>query len=168
MTDSAMSTRAKVEKSMKKRRAAESRFRTYGLLSVLFGVLCLVVLFGNIFSKGFSAFSQTVLTTTIHLDTDYLGVTATSDPQELRNADYEGLIKQYLKDTYEPSGRRERRDLYGMVSVGAAWQLQDMVLENPSLLGQTIHINMTMDDDVDQWFKHTISVRRFFGANSSR
>lgn len=154
MTDSAMSTRAKVEKSMKKRRAAESRFRTYGLLSVLFGVLCLVVLFGNIFSKGFSAFSQTVLTTTIHLDTDYLGVTATSDPQELRNADYEGLIKQYLKDTYEPSGRRERRDLYGMVSVGAAWQLQDMVLDNPSLLGQTIHINMTMDDDVDQWFKH--------------
>ena len=74
-----MTTRQKVEKSMAKRRASESRFRTYGLLSVLFGLLCLVLLFGNIFSKGFSAFSQTVMTAEITLDTEYLGVTPDSD-----------------------------------------------------------------------------------------
>ncbi len=149
-----MTTRQKVEKSMAKRRASESRFRTYGLLSVLFGLLCLVLLFGNIFSKGFSAFSQTVMTAEITLDTEYLGVTPDSDEQALMNANYEGLIKNYLKETYKPSGRKERRALYGMVSVGAAWQLQDQVLADPSILGSKITLNLVMDDDVDQWYKH--------------
>ena len=149
-----MTTRQKVEKSMAKRRASESRFRTYGLLSVLFGLLCLVLLFGNIFSKGFSAFSQTVMTAEITLDTEYLGVTPDSDEQALMNANYEGLIKNYLKETYQPSGRKERRALYGMVSVGAAWQLQDQVLADPSILGSKITLNLVMDDDVDQWYKH--------------
>ena len=149
-----MTTRQKVEKSMAKRRASESRFRTYGLLSVLFGLLCLVLLFGNIFSKGFSAFSQTVMTAEITLDTEYLGVTPDSDKQALMNANYEGLIKNYLKETYQPSGRKERRALYGMVSVGAAWQLQDQVLADPSILGSKITLNLVMDDDVDQWYKH--------------
>ena len=149
-----MTTRQKVEKSMAKRRASESRFRTYGLLSVLFGLLCLVLLFGNIFSKGFSAFSQTVMTAEIALDTEYLGVTPDSDEQALMNANYEGLIKNYLKETYQPSGRKERRALYGMVSVGAAWQLQDQVLADPSILGSKITLNLVMDDDVDQWYKH--------------
>lgn len=154
MTNSTMTTRQKVEASMKRRRSAETRFRVYGMASVLFGVLCLVVLFGNIFGKGTSAFTQTVLTTELTIDAAELGVTSASTEQELRNADYEGLIKDHFKAAYEPKGRKERRDLYKLISVGAAWQLQDMVIENPSLVGQTLQVNLIMDDDVDQWFKH--------------
>jgi len=154
MTDSTMITRQKVEASMKRRRAAETRFRLYGMASVLFGVLCLVVLFGDIFGKGASAFRQTVLTTEITLDAEYLDITPASDKRALMNANYEGLIKNHFKAEMEPSGRKERRQLYSLISAGAGWQLQEEVLNDPSLIGQTITIELLMDDDVDQWLKH--------------
>lgn len=154
MTDTSMTTRQKVEKSMRRRRSAEQRFRVYGLLSVLFGLLCLLVLFGNILSQGLSAFQQTVIHTSIKIDGDYLGINKKSDEMEIRNADFEGLIKNHLKEWMQPEGRKERRQLYSMVSAGASWQLVDLVQNDPSLIGQTIDIDLIADDDVDQWLKH--------------
>ncbi|WP_221793654.1 phosphate ABC transporter permease PstA [Oceanobacter mangrovi] len=154
MTDQSLSTRVKVERSMARRRRAETRFRLYGMASILFGLLCLVVLFGNILSKGLSAFEQTVLTTDIYLDKDFLGLSRQSPESELLNGDYEGLIKEYLKESMQPSGRSERRDLYSMVSVGAHWQLQQLVVNNPNLLGDTVTVELIMDDEIDQWLKH--------------
>jgi len=154
MTNTSMTTREKVEKSMTRRRAAEKRFRVYGLLSVLFGLLCLVVLFGDILSKGLSAFSQTVIQTQILIDGDYLGVNSRSSDQEMRNANFEGLIKNHLKEQVHPDGRQERRALYSLVSAGAAWQLQEAVIADPALIGKTLDIALIADDDVDQWLKH--------------
>lgn len=155
MTNSSnLTTREKVEKSMAKRRAAETRFRLYGMASILFGLLCLVVLFGDILSKGTSAFSQTVVEQTVLLDADYLGLTAQSSEKEIRAANFEGLIKRHLKKTYEPKGRKNRRALYGMVSAGASWQLIEAVQANPELLGKELSIALLADDAVDQWFKH--------------
>ncbi|WP_430460594.1 phosphate ABC transporter permease PstA [Thalassolituus sp. LLYu03] len=154
MTETSVTTRQKVEKSMKRRRAAEKRFRAYGLLSVLFGLLCLVVLFGNILSQGLSSFRQTVIHTEILVDGDYLGINKKSEEQEIRNADFEGLIKNHLKEWMKPEGRNERRDLFSMVSAGASWHLMEMVQADPKLIGQTISIDLLADDEVDQWFKH--------------
>lgn len=154
MTETSATTRQKVEQSMKRRRAAEKRFRVYGLLSVLFGLLCLLVLFGNILSQGLSSFRQTVIHTEILIDGDYLGINKKSDEQEIRNADFEGLIKEHLKEWMQPEGRSERRDLFSMVSAGASWQLVEMVQADPKLIGQTVAVDLLADDEVDQWFKH--------------
>ena len=149
-----LTTREKVEKSMAKRRASETRFRAYGVASVLFGLLCLVVLFGDILSKGTSAFSQTVIEQTLTIDGDYLNISASSTEDELKFANFEGLIKRHLKATYQPKGRSERRALYGMISAGAAWQIQAAVLDDRSLVGKEITLPLLADDAVDQWFKH--------------
>ena len=149
-----LTTREKVEKSMAKRRAAETRFRLYGVASILFGLLCLVVLFGDILSKGTSAFRQTVVEQTIMLDGDYLGLTAQSTDKEIRRANFEGLIKKHLKKNYKPKGRKARRALYGMVSAGASWQLVEAVQANPELIGKELTIALLADDAVDQWLKH--------------
>ena len=154
MTDSMMSTREKVARSMKKRRAREMRFRAYGLLSVLFGLLCLLVLFGDILSKGTSAFRQTVVQTDLFLDPDFLGVSAKSETADIVAADFDGLIKQHFRQLMDVSGRRERRELSALISAGAAWQVQAMVVADPQLLGQTIPVNVLLDDEADQWFKH--------------
>lgn len=154
MTDSIMSTREKVARSMKKRRAREMRFRAYGLLSVLFGLLCLLVLFGDILSKGTSAFRQTVVQTDLFLDPDFLGVSAKSETADIVAADFDGLIKQHFRELMDVSGRRERRELSALISAGAAWQVQAMVVADPQLLGQTIPVNVLLDDEADQWFKH--------------
>ncbi len=154
MTDSMMSTRAKVARSMKKRRAREMRFRAYGMVSVLFGLLCLLVLFGDILSKGTSAFRQTVLQTEVFLDTDFLGVNRKSDTSEIFAADFDGLVKQHFRDMTGTTDRRQRRELYALVSAGAAWEIQAAVVADPELLGQKVTFNLLLDDEADQWFKH--------------
>lgn len=154
MTNSNMTTREKVEFSMKKRRAREFRFRAFGLLSVLLGLLCLVVLFTDILSKGLSTFQQTVMTTTITLDTEYLGVTKKSEEAEILDANYEGLIREHLRTLTGAESRTERRQLFAMISPAAGLDLRDMVANDHKLLGKTIEVKLLMDDEVDQWFKH--------------
>jgi len=154
MTNTSLTTREKVEHSMKRRRAAETRFRIIGMASVLFGLLCLVVLFSDILSKGASAFTQTFIETEIYLDGDYLGLTPQSSFDEIRTANFEGLVKNHFKELVNPDGRKERRQLYSLISAGASWQLQRAVADDPSIIGQKLKIDLIVDDDVDQWYKH--------------
>ena len=58
MNRSLEETRARVERSLRRRYWAERRFRAYGLLAVLMGIMFVFVLFGSIVSKGYTAFRQ--------------------------------------------------------------------------------------------------------------
>lgn len=149
-----LTTREKVEKSLARRRAKETRFRFYGMASVFFGMLCLVLLFTDIASKGTSAFKQTSLTTDIVLDSSYLNLTKDSSIDEVRFANFDGLIKRHFDKEVNPNGRSAKRALFKLISPGAAWQLQEHLLANPDALNTSITIELLMDDDVDQWFKH--------------
>jgi phosphate transport system permease protein len=154
MNPAQLTTRQKVELGLKRRRAAETRFRLYGMASVFFGMLCLVVLFTDIASKGTSAFKQTSLTTEVFLDSSYLNLTKDSKVDEVRFANFEGLIKRQFAKNFKPNGRKETRELFKLISPGASWQIQEVLLANPDVLDTTISIELLMDDDVDQWFKH--------------
>jgi len=154
MTINTLTTRQKVEKSLARRRAAETRFRLYGMASVFFGMLCLVVLFTDIASKGTSVFKQTSLNTDIYLDSDYLNLNKESSSEEIQFANFEGLIKRHFAKSLKPKGRKAKRELFKLISPGAAWQVQELLLANPALVNTTVNIELLMDDDVDQWFKH--------------
>jgi phosphate transport system permease protein len=154
MTAKTLTTREKVENSLGRRHAAETRFRLYGMASVFFGMLCLVLLFTDIASKGTSAFRQTSLTTEILLDSNYLNINKDSKVEDIRFANFSGLIRRHLDQSLQPQGRQAKRELFKLISAGAAWQLQDLILANPAVIDTTISIELLMDDDVDQWFKH--------------
>ena len=154
MTTTNLTTREKVELSLARRRAAETRFRLYGMASVFFGMLCLVVLFTDIASKGTSAFKQTSLTTEILLDSNYLSLNKDSSADDIRFANFEGLIKRHFAKSLKPKGRKAKRELFKLISPGAAWQLQELLLAHPAAIDTKINIELLMDDDVDQWFKH--------------
>jgi phosphate transport system permease protein len=154
MTTNTLTTRQKVEKSLARRRAAETRFRLYGMASVFFGMLCLVVLFTDIASKGTAAFKQTSLTTEILLDSSYLNLNKDSTIEEVRFANFSGLIKRHFAKSLQPKSRKDKRELFHLISAGAAWQLQELLLTNPAAIDTMVSIELLMDDDVDQWFKH--------------
>lgn len=166
MQNTALTTRQKVAASMKRRRAAETRFRLFGVASILFGMLCLVVLFTDIISKGKSAFTQTVVTMDVTIDADYLNLSADSTVEQIQAANFGGLMKRHLKKTMQPQGRGQRRTLYKMISAGAEWQLQQAVLDNPSIVGSVLTIDLLADDDIDQWFKHDRKVANGTGRMS--
>ena len=53
---------------------ADLRFRIYGILGLLIAGSALMFLLVNIFSTGYNAFRQTVVTMEFHLDAETLGI----------------------------------------------------------------------------------------------
>ena len=137
-----------IKASLKRRNAAERRFRFYGVLAIGFAVACLGILFFTILSKGISAFQQTYIQVDIHFDSQQI------DPDNLSDADYQGIVKKSLRGLFpEVRSRRAKRDLYKLVSSGASYELLDLVKSNPELIGKTVPVWVTADDDVDMFIK---------------
>ena len=157
MSNEILSRSERVSRRLRKRYAAERRFRFFGLLSVAAGFVFLVLLFASIISSGYTAFLQTYVRLDITFDPQELGVPETPTPEQLSSANYDALVRVALRDLFpQVSGRRDRRTLYGTVSTGAAFQLRDMVLADPGLLGSTRSIWVLADDDVDTFVKGRI------------
>ena len=147
MTDSRSHSET-IKASLKRRNAAERRFRFYGMLAIGFAVACLGILFFTILSKGISAFQQTYIQIDINFDSEQI------DSKKLADANYQGLVKRGLRELFpEVKSRRDKKDLYKLVSSGASYELLDMVRNDPSLIGKNVSVWVTADDDVDMFAK---------------
>jgi phosphate transport system permease protein len=143
-----------VNASLKRRHAQERRFRFLGAIAVLLGLLFVAILFIDIVVKGHTAFRQTYIHVPVDFDAVTLDPTGERDPQTLANADYAGLIKASMRKLFpDITDRRELRELYALVSVGAAQELQRMVLAHPSVVGTTRDIWVLAGADVDMLMK---------------
>lgn len=148
------STIEQVNKNLAKRYRAERRFKAYGIASITFGLLCLVTLFTDIIGKGHSAFFQTYIQLEIHFDPENLDITDINDSEQLNTANYDAVIRTALRKLFpDVSGRKEKRELYSLISSGAGYHLQDMILSDRTLLGKTQTIWLLADDDTDTYFK---------------
>ena len=137
-----------VKKGLAKRYRSERLFRFMGLAAILASLLFLSFLFVGIISNGYSALFQTRLQLNVFFDPARLPA------DDLATADYPGLVKTALRNMFpEARGRSEKRELYSLVSSGAAFQLRGRVLADPSLIGQTEKIWVLADDDVDMLIK---------------
>ena len=137
-----------VNRGLAKRYRAEKRFRLYGLGAIIASLAFLSVLFISIVGNGYTAFWQTYIKLDIHFDP------AALEKEALATADYSGLIKKSLREMFpQVHSRRDKRTLYGMVSSGAGYQLRDLVLRDPDVIGQTIPVWVKADDDIDMFVK---------------
>ena len=147
-------TRQKVEAGLRRRYNRERRFRLYGLLSVVFGVAFLGFLLVTIIGNGYTAFRQTYLRLDIVFDAASIDPEGRADPQVLAAADYQALVKAALGRLFpQVTERRERRELNALVSSVATYQLRDMVLATPGLVGQHKMLWLPADDTVDMQVK---------------
>ena len=143
-----------VNRTLKKRYRAERRFRVYGLLSIFLAMAFLAILFISIIGTGASAFRQTFVQLEIEFSEEILGLNGNREPEVLQTADFGGLIKNALRNAFPDVRKRgDKRKLYDLVSPGAAYELREMVLADPSLIGQTRSVWLTADDEVDMLAK---------------
>ncbi|BFM09538.1 phosphate ABC transporter permease PstA [Halioxenophilus aromaticivorans] len=150
-----LSTGEKVALGLAKRHRAEKRFRWYGLASIAFGLLCLLVLFTDIISKGAGAFVAHYIKVDVTYSGQRLGIKNVDDPMQMALADYQGLINDYLMQTFpEVSQRRDKFELYQLASSGAGFELQALLQEQPEWLGKTQTLWVLADDDVDLYLKY--------------
>jgi len=141
-----------VNRGLAKRYGSEQRFKFYGLVAVVISLSFLVLLFFTIFSNGYSAFFQTFVQLEVSFDPAFINK---DDPV---NSNFPGLVKKTLTDEFpDVKNRKEKKELYSLISSGAAFQLQKMIQQQPDLVGRTIAVSVPADDDVDMLIKGNIA-----------
>jgi phosphate transport system permease protein len=154
MSKSSNATTERIRKTLAKRYRAEKRFRLYGVAAILFGVLCVATLFVDIIGKGHGAFRQTYIQLSVDYEADTLGIDDINDAQQLALANFSGLVKKSLRTRFsDVSGRKEKRQLYRLVSNSAEYELSDRLKADHNLLGQSEKVWVLADDDIDTYFK---------------
>ena len=153
MTDN-RTTRQKVEAGLPRRRRKELRFKLLGMLATTVGILFLGVFFSSLIADGASAFKQTFIKLDIELSEEVL---APGGELDLAYADFDGLVRSALRaEIPEASDRRDRRELYRIVSVGAGYQVRDLISRSPELLGTTQTMWVPASSNVDMLIKGNI------------
>ena len=147
-------TRQKVEAGLPRRRRKEFLFRLTGILATAVGIAFLAVFFASLIADGASAFRQTYLKLDIELSEDTL---APGGELDLQYADFDGLVRTTLRDQFpQVSSRSDRRALYRIVSIGAGYQVRDLVSANPELLGSVQTLWVPASSNVDMLIKGNI------------
>jgi phosphate transport system permease protein len=139
---------------IKRRYRAETRFRSYGIFSLMLATVFLVGLISDILMRGVPAFWQHSLVLQVPVSAAEIDPAGTRDVATLRNADYAALIRTGLAAAVPGiEGRTAEKKLNGLVSSGAGDALRDLVVTNPSVIGKTVDIRALLTGDGDLYFK---------------
>lgn len=152
-------TRARVEESLARRYRRERRFQLYGVIAVLLSIAFVVFFFSSIIAKGYSAFTQTRISLEVFYDPDVIDPQGQRSPEALAGANYSKLIKASLAEVFpEVSGRKPKRELNRLISIGAPFELRDQVSANPKLIGTTQALWLLADDEIDMYMKGNVDL----------
>jgi len=157
MNRSVAETRARVEKSLSRRRWAELRFKAYGLCAVLLGLSFVVLLFGSLIAQGWSAFRHAYVVIEVHYDPAVLNPEGTATADDLAVADYAALVRAAMKARFpDVEGRAAIKQLGALVSNSAAQTMQQRLAEDPKRMDQRETLRVLASDKVDQLLKGRI------------
>lgn len=155
MTDAALPTarpslRATVEAQLKKRHAAEMRFRLYGRLAIIVALAFLAVLVGRIVTQGYSTFVDYEMTVPVYIDP------ARVDRNDIGGANYDLLIADQtlarLGEKDDEFGTTSGK-LMELISNDLGFQVLKQVRENPDLIGKTITVTGPVKADGQLYYK---------------
>ncbi len=137
-------------RNVRKRYNANRRLQFFGLAAIGIALLALATLLTSIIGNGWSAFQQTNIALEITFDRSKLDPRGDLSQDSLRAGDYRALARDALRAEFpDVKSRTDRRNLNALLSPGAHYELQDMVLDDPSLIGQTLTVWLPVDDEID-------------------
>ncbi|MBD8553597.1 phosphate ABC transporter permease PstA [Rhizobium sp. CFBP 8762] len=147
---------------IKRRYAAERRFRLYGMLAIALGIIFLALLLWSVFSKGYTAFQQTTITIPVTFSAEIIDPRnqRETDPKILQAANYPLLARDALVKALgvNPSDRVAVRSVSALVSASARTQLRDLVMADPTIIGTTQTVTLLADANIDSANKGQIDL----------
>jgi len=154
-TMAAPRTREAVEARLKRRYAAERRFRAYGVAAIMFGILFLVALFSTLVVRGYTAFVQSAFTLSVKLDPAAFGSSSPPSRTDLMMADYSKLAKTAIVEALgvDPANKADVRAANELLSQNADTQIRNAVLADPTLVGKSITVSLLAHGNVDSLLK---------------
>ncbi|WP_152048036.1 phosphate ABC transporter permease PstA [Aureimonas psammosilenae] len=142
---------------LRKRYAAERRFRIYGILAIAIGLLFLVALLWSVVSKGYTAFWQTEIRLPVSFAQSVIDPknTGGKDERALTTANYPKLAQDAIVATLgiAPTDRAAVRDAVELVSQGVRAELRNVVTSDLTVIGQTREIWLPASSEVDSAVK---------------
>ncbi len=146
---------------LRKRYRSEAIFKSLGIIAVLLAVTALATLLWSVLSKAAGALTETYIVAEVDFDANQIDPKLTKDPDVIRKADYGLIVKNTLKSEFpQVKGRKDKRQLYGIVSDGAALELRAAARDNPQIVGQKRLMRLLASDDIDLWYKGTYGSMR--------
>ena len=152
-------------RQMKRRNAAERRFKLYGMIAVGVGVAALIFLLVSILERGLTAFQQTHLTIPIELDAEALDPEGNRDPGQMSaisTFSYRPLIESALvevvRDLDVEIEELDEGQIGDMISREAPAQLRQYVLDNPEVVGTTIERKLLVGGRIDGYLKGRVTM----------
>ncbi len=149
------------QKRLRKRRAADARFRWYGMAAIALAMTALIVLLGSIFLRAASAATQHVIVHEVLLDEAKLAPKGKADAAAIgRNV--EGafdLVRDSLLARFPEAelDRATKRDLSELHTRLAALDLAKLAAENPGQLGKKVRVSLPLNDDMDLYLKGSLT-----------
>ena len=137
--------------NLRRRQRKERLFRAAGFFATGVGVLFLGVFFTSLVAKGASAFTQTYIKLEITLSSELL---APGGEYDSLAADADAVVRNALTRLFpEVTDRSGRRDLARLVSIGAAYQVRELVEARPGLLDSTVSLWVPAAASIDMLVK---------------
>lgn len=151
--------------AMKRRNAAERRFRLYGLVAIALALTMLAIMLVTIFRDGTSSFFQARLSYSAELTEKVL------DPKGHRNRDEmskvttvgyakvlaAGLMAELERQEIDLGGLKAKK-VAELISKDAAGSLRAKVLADPALVGKTIDVSVFASGRVDGFLKGRVTM----------
>ncbi|MEL7098418.1 MAG: phosphate ABC transporter permease PstA [Pseudomonadota bacterium] len=158
MTDAASHTSLVAQSDrVRRRNAAEKRFRAYGLTAICIGLAMLVFLIYTIVGSGWNGFFQTRITVQVELVQEEIDAAETGF---LKTAAYRTIITKNLKRELAARGLAEGipdDEIEGLISRRAPATLRDFALANPDRIGETVEFDFLAQSFIDGYFKNRVN-----------
>jgi phosphate transport system permease protein len=144
----------------RQRNAAEKRFRVYGIIAVAIALTTLAIMLFTIFRDGSSAFVQAKMVFPVTIDETVVDKSGNRDPAVMSKVTTVGYgrilgesLVQYMKDRGISVEGISDKEIVDMISKDAPARLRDLVLADPSLVGQTITFEAFAGGRIDGYLK---------------
>ncbi len=159
---SAAATPVRRDIGLKKRHAAETRFRLYGIVAIAIGITFLGLLLVSIVSKGYTAFVQTEISVPVFFDPAIIDKdnVRETNPKVLQTANYPVVARNAVAAALgiDKTEKKAMKELSTFVSDGSRALLRNMVAANPALVGTTQTVSLLAAGDIDSANKGQIDL----------
>ncbi len=147
---------------LKKRYRTEKIFKSLAVLSLATAIAALMVVMVSIFTTGISGFTETRIELDVTLDANVVGDIANMSRPELEthiaSINVNNILVRSLQAKFpDVTKRADVFALLRLFSVGAQSDIRKVILDDPTLVGQTVPISLLAGSDVDMLMKGNIS-----------
>ncbi len=162
--DGAVASRKSVQRDIgiKRRYAAERRFRAYGIAAISIGLIFLAVLLYSVVAQGYTAFQQTTISLPITYSEKIIDPNNKrgTDPKVLITANYPLLVRDALVNVLgiDPDNKAEVRQATKMISDSSRVTLRELVTADPTIIGKTVTVRLLAEANIDSANKGQIDL----------